>query len=45
MQTNKAVIRLVLAGLATGVAALYILGTENRKRLWKNGWASAKKQS
>jgi len=42
MQTNKAVIPLVLAGLATGAAALYILGTGNGKRLWKNGWGSSR---
>jgi len=37
MRTNKAVIPLVLAGLATGAAVLYMLGTENGMNFWNKG--------
>lgn len=41
MQTNKTVITLMLAGLATGVATWYMLGTENGKNLWNRIRGSA----
>lgn len=34
MRTNRTVISLVLAGLATGAATWYLLGTENGKNFW-----------
>ena len=42
MQTNKTVISLVLAGLATGAATWYMLGTENGKNLLNRIKGSAK---
>ena len=42
MQTNKTVISLVLAGLATGAATWYMLGTENGKNLWNRMRGSAR---
>ncbi|MDB5012636.1 MAG: hypothetical protein JWQ25_838 [Daejeonella sp.] len=42
MQTNKTVISLVLAGLATGAATWYLLGTENGKNLWNRITGSAR---
>ena len=41
MQTNKTVISLVLAGLATGAATWYMLGTKNGKNLWNRISGSA----
>ena len=42
MQTNKTVISLVLAGLATGTATWYLLGTQNGKNLWNRISGSAR---